>query len=157
MVQSSINFSKTIERQSQQALSQLACICYKKKNNKVKIILITSRGQRRWLIPKGWLIKGKTPIETVITEVWEEAGITGNVTKKSVGIIKYKKYVPNAEALEISAEVYLMKVNKLYKSYPERLERKRKWFTIKEAIKKVDEPQLSKLLHELQSSPVLFT
>src|SRR5262245_43345878 len=43
------------------------------------ILLITSRKTRRWVIPKGWPIKGTSHPDSAAIEAWEEAGIKGKI------------------------------------------------------------------------------
>ena len=45
----------------------------------MRILLITSRGTRRWVIPKGWPMRGLKPQEAAAVEAAEEAGIVGEV------------------------------------------------------------------------------
>ena len=53
--------------------TQFAALCYRIKRGKVQILLVTSRGSRRWIVPKGWPIEGKTPAASALREAWEEA------------------------------------------------------------------------------------
>ena len=55
-----------------------------------EVMLITSRETHRWVIPKGWPIKGKSSAKSAAQEAFEEAGVRGKVGKKPVG-------TPNAE------------------------------------------------------------
>ena len=52
---------------------QYAALPYRVDGRRVRILLITSRGSRRWVIPKGWPIGGLTPQDTAATEAAEEA------------------------------------------------------------------------------------
>jgi 8-oxo-dGTP pyrophosphatase MutT (NUDIX family) len=54
-------------------------------------MLITSRESRRWVIPKGWPKKGKSPQHSAAREAFEEAGVVGAVDKHSVGSFSYEK------------------------------------------------------------------
>jgi 8-oxo-dGTP pyrophosphatase MutT (NUDIX family) len=49
-------------------------------------MLITSRESRRWVIPKGWPKKGKSPQHLAAREAFEDAGVIGAVDKRSVGL-----------------------------------------------------------------------
>ena len=54
----------------------------------IKVLLITSRETRRWVIPKGWPMTGLTPGEAAIQEAYEEAGVFGDSTKPGMyGIV----------------------------------------------------------------------
>src|SRR5262245_6003483 len=54
----------------------------------------TSR-RRRWIIPKGWPKKGKSPYHSAAREAFEEAGVVGAVAKRSVGSFSYEKRLKN--------------------------------------------------------------
>src|SRR5271168_308516 len=58
---------------------------------KPQILLLTSRETRRWVIPKGWPMKGRKPWEAAAIEALEEAGIEGRARKKSIGNFLYFK------------------------------------------------------------------
>ena len=47
-----------------------------------EIMLPTSRGAGRWVIPKGWPIKGRKPAEAAAREAYEEAGLIGHIVGK---------------------------------------------------------------------------
>ena len=45
------------------------------KPNSLEVLLITTRQSRRWIIPKGWPIKGLKPVKSAAREAYEEAGV----------------------------------------------------------------------------------
>jgi hypothetical protein len=59
---------------------------------------------------------------------------------------------------DIPCEVilYPMKVTKLLRRWPERNERKRKWFSPKGAAKRVDEDDLKEILSSIKENPKLI-
>ena len=60
--------------------TQFGALCYRIVKNKAQVLLITSRRTKRWVIPKGWPMQGKTPGDSALQEAWEEAGVIGKVT-----------------------------------------------------------------------------
>ena len=42
-------------------------------------MLVTSRETGRWVIPKGWAIKGLKPADVAEREAYEEAGLVGHI------------------------------------------------------------------------------
>ena len=54
--------------------AQFAALCWRMKNDKVQICLITSRTRQRWIIPKGWPMHKQTPAAAAAAEAFEEAG-----------------------------------------------------------------------------------
>jgi 8-oxo-dGTP pyrophosphatase MutT (NUDIX family) len=50
----------------------------------LEIMLVTSRGTQRWIIPKGWPKRGMPPYDTAAKEAFEEAGVIGKVRKRPI-------------------------------------------------------------------------
>ena len=48
----------------------------------LEILLVTTRQTRRWIIPKGWPIKGLKPANSAAREAFEEAGVSGGFCVK---------------------------------------------------------------------------
>jgi ADP-ribose pyrophosphatase YjhB (NUDIX family) len=45
----------------------------------LEILLVTTRRSKRWIIPKGWPIKGLRPAKSAAREAFEEAGVRGKI------------------------------------------------------------------------------
>ena len=128
---------------------QYAAICYRKdRRGKIEVLLITSRDSGRWVTPKGWPIKGTTAAETAKQEAFEEAGVQGKVRDVCIGLYSYDKCFGPKRDLPIMVAVYPLKVTKLLSDYPEKGQRRRKWFSLKKAADKVDEPELAEILRQ---------
>ena len=55
---------------------QIAALPYRTGDDgSLVVTLVTSRETRRWVIPKGWKIKGLTSPEAATQEAYEEAGL----------------------------------------------------------------------------------
>ncbi|MBF0612424.1 MAG: NUDIX domain-containing protein, partial [Magnetococcales bacterium] len=52
---------------------------------KVEVMVISSRKNKRWVVPKGVVEPELTPQESASKEALEEAGITGLVLRESIG------------------------------------------------------------------------
>src|SRR5918994_5399770 len=61
------------------------------RNGSLNVMLVTTRGRKRWMIPKGWPIPGIEPHESAAREALEEAGLIGQVHVKAVGSFRYLK------------------------------------------------------------------
>lgn len=126
--------------------SQFGALVYRVKDGKLQILLITSRGTGRWIIPKGWPMLGKRPAEAAAQEAWEEAGVKGTVSDQCLGLYSYYKTRTRFGTLPCLVNVYPVKARKLSKIYPEVGQRRRKWFSPKKAAKLVREPELARLI-----------
>ncbi|MFZ2101356.1 MAG: NUDIX hydrolase [Oricola sp.] len=117
----------------------------------LEVMLITSRDTGRWIIPKGWPHEGMTPARSAAQEAWEEAGITGAITKMPVGRYHYLKVLGEDDAVDCVVHVHAMEVEEEHPRWPENSQRKRQWFLRHEAADRVDEPDLREII--LKCSP----
>lgn len=130
--------------------TQFAALCYRIVQDKPQILLITSRESKRWIVPKGWPMPGKTPGQCALREAYEEAGVVGKVSERPVGLFPYIKVMDDDTELPCVALIYPVRVNILRNDYPEADERKRKWYSRKKAANKVSEPELAQLLRTFE-------
>lgn len=128
------------------ARTQFGALCYRFRDNKLKILLVTSRRSKRWGIPKGWPIDGATPAEAAATEAWEEAGIKGRVHPECIGFYHYTKTDKGDGPLPCIVAVFAIRATRIQDDFPEVIERKRKWVSRKKAAKLVSDPELARIL-----------
>lgn len=133
--------------------TQFAALCYRIKRGKLQILLVTSRGSKRWIVPKGWPMEGKTPAESARQEAWEEAGVTGKPDGNCLGVYSYAKDLGDMDDLPCLAMLYPVAVKSLAKRYPERGQRRRRWVSRKRAAKMVAEPELAQLILDFDPRP----
>ncbi|MEE2945063.1 MAG: NUDIX hydrolase [Pseudomonadota bacterium] len=126
--------------------TQFASLVYRVKDGELQILLITSRGTGRWIIPKGWPMLGMRPAESAAQEAWEEAGVKGKVTDQCIGVYSYYKTDTKNGTLPCLVNVYPVKARRVKNNYPEAGQRRRKWFPQKKAAKLVKERELAKLI-----------
>ncbi len=62
---------------------QMAAMCHRGQGDSKEYLLVTSRDTARWIIPKGWPIRGLKSNETALREAWEEAGVRNSVSLSS--------------------------------------------------------------------------
>ncbi|PVA10443.1 NUDIX hydrolase [Pelagivirga sediminicola] len=128
--------------------TQFAALCYRMRRGKPEVLLITSRGSGRWIVPKGWPMDGKTPMQSAEIEAWEEAGVRGRIHPRCLGLYYYHKSVPGGADLPCVAMVYALKVREVAADFPEAGQRKRKWLRPKKAAALVDEPELAHMIRK---------
>lgn len=115
-------------------------------DGKTKILLVTSRESRRWVIPKGWPMKGRKPFEAAAREAYEEAGLRGAVGKRPIGLYLYQKRLRNLDTVLCQVKVFPLEVRKQLKHFPEARQRELRWFTPSDAAEAVSEPGLAALI-----------
>lgn len=130
--------------------TQFAALCYRVKGGKVQILLVTSRKTRRWIIPKGWPMDGKTPAASAAQEAWEEAGVVGKPIDLCLGLYAYNKVLDadGGDVFPCIAMVYPVKVKRLEQKFPEAGQRKHRWVGRKRAAAMVSEPELARILRD---------
>jgi 8-oxo-dGTP pyrophosphatase MutT (NUDIX family) len=112
----------------------------------VEVLLITSRETRRWVVPKGWPIKGLKSPQTAAREAFEEAGVEGEIGKKKIGVFHYDKRLRSGRLQRVRVAVYPLKVGRECVAWPEVLQREKLWADPLAAAELVQEPELAALL-----------
>jgi 8-oxo-dGTP pyrophosphatase MutT (NUDIX family) len=115
-----------------------------------EVLLISSRDTGRWVIPKGWPIKGLSPAETAAREAYEEAGVGGMVSKKPIGAFEYGKRLDNGVVQPTTVEVFSFEQMVQHPEWPEQGQRRLQWFSVPEAAEAVQEPDLKKIIRKLE-------
>ncbi len=123
---------------------QSGVIPYRKKNGKTEVLLVTSIRRKKWIIPKGFIEYHMSPFQSAKKEAFEEAGVRGSNYTKILG-----SYTVRKNGSELLTKIYSMRVTRVFKDYPEKNLRKRKWLSIYEAAKKVEIEELAKMIRKL--------
>jgi 8-oxo-dGTP pyrophosphatase MutT (NUDIX family) len=131
---------------------QAAAIVRVKAPNGFLVLLVSSRGTGRWIVPKGWIgrgsAKGKGSRHTALIEAWEEGGVRGRSSKNPLGFYETFKDEPEAcgEAKSTTVIVHLVDADAIAAEWPEKAERRRIWVTPEEAAEMLSEPSLAALV-----------
>jgi 8-oxo-dGTP pyrophosphatase MutT (NUDIX family) len=133
----------------QQAKRQYGVIPYRRANDGIEIMLITSRKTRRWIVPKGWPISRKPSREVARLEALEEAGLEGTIGKRPFGYFHYPKRLRDGSVVVCRVDVFALEVGRQRETWPECSERKRRWFESRRAIELVRERELKTLIGTL--------
>ncbi|MDA7426543.1 NUDIX hydrolase [Thalassococcus lentus] len=128
---------------------QVAALCHRGERNKREYLLVTSRGTKRWIIPKGWPIRGLASNEAALQEAWEEAGVkSGQAKGRPSGTYTYQKRQNSGWSFPVETLVYSVSVEELAEDYPEADQRTRTWVSAEKAADMVDEPQLQQIFRD---------
>lgn len=138
-------------------LPQHGALCWRLHRGRVQVLLITSRDTGRWVIPKGWPMPARSPAEAAAIEAWEEAGVRGDMAVDPLGLFEYDKTRAPKPALPCSVSVHALRVTSVATKFPERKQRRRKWFDAQKAAGKVAEPQLRALFARLVAQDKTLT
>jgi len=118
-----------------------------------EVMLLTSRGVGRWVIPKGWPMVGRKPRVVALTEARQEAGIKGIISRKPIGSFHYAKTLDRGEERLCECIVFLMLVTHEALTWREQKERTRAWFPRDEAAELVNEGALAMMIRNLLTAP----
>ena len=130
-------------------IQQAAVLPFAYKKGILKILLVTSIGAKRWILPKGHIEPGLTDRESAEFEAFEEAGVVGNTQPRSIGTYTYRKRPEKGGEL-YRVRVFAMEVTRILDKYPERALRKRRWMSVRKASKAVQEPDLKTLIERFE-------
>lgn len=131
-------------------LPQVAALPYRVGDDgQVEILLITTRRTKRYIIPKGWRMKGRSDAEAAAQEAREEAGIVGTISKHPVGQYFYWKELPRM-SIQIRVSVYTLAVSEQLWQWPEQDQRNRIWVHPDRAAFMVSNRALIPLIKEVQ-------
>lgn len=114
----------------------------------MEVMLITSSGGKRWVIPKGIVEANLSAADSAAKEAEEEAGVEGIVYPTPLGSYQRQKWGGTC-----TVEVFLMQVEQMWEEWPESY-RQRRWVTIEEATALVEEEELR---HLLRRAPAFLT
>ena len=132
-------------------LHQVAALPIRERDGEVEVCLITTRGTRRWTLPKGWPMKGRQDPTAARIEAEQEAGVTGKSVKKSVGSFVYwKRRAKHFDLIEVT--VYPLVEIETLPVWKEQAQRHVRWTSLRDAATIVDEPGLSALLLDLAAA-----
>ena len=125
---------------------QYAALPYRQRQDgEIQIRLITSRETRRWVIPKGWPMKGLSPSKAAAREAYEEAGLLGAISSEPLGLYSYDKRL-TLQTVPCDVMVFPLKVKRYVKKWPERSERFGFWFSVESAAAAVQEEDLRTII-----------
>ena len=125
---------------------QYAVLPWRRADNAIQILLITTRNTRRWIVPKGWPLEGRTPRESAAQEALEEAGVLGTVAAKPLGWFRYDKLRKSGEVVPCRVQVYPMEVLRQRRTWEEKAARQTRWCSAEEALSHVAEVGLRQLI-----------
>jgi 8-oxo-dGTP pyrophosphatase MutT (NUDIX family) len=125
---------------------QVAALPWRRGENGIEVLLITTRTTRRWLFPKGWPMADKADHEAATQEAYEEAGVRGTVHPSPIGSYGALKVSESGKARHVTVTVYALQVDSELADWPERGQRDKRWASVLEAMDIVGERNLISVL-----------
>ncbi|KQZ15952.1 NUDIX hydrolase [Mesorhizobium sp. Root554] len=115
----------------------------------LEVMLVTSRETKRFIVPKGWPMKGKSGRKAATIEAEQEAGVVGKTLKEPAGTYSYWKRL-STRFVRVNVVVYLLEVSEELANWQEKKKRQRAWLTPADAALLIDEPDLATLVTSLK-------
>jgi 8-oxo-dGTP pyrophosphatase MutT (NUDIX family) len=120
---------------------------------RLRILVLTSRETGRFIVPKGWVKKGKPDCHVAAQEAKQEAGVVGRVMKKPVGRYEYwKRLSDRFERCRV--KVFVLRADRQLDAWREKGQRRMAWFLLDDAIDLLDEPGVVAILRRLRKRNV---
>jgi ADP-ribose pyrophosphatase YjhB (NUDIX family) len=110
------------------------------RQRRLEVALVTSSGGR-WILPKGFVADGESPAESARRETLEEAGLIGRVLRPALGRYAYEK-----GKARLVVAVFVMRVTEVLDAWDEDDRRRRRWFELDDAARRVEDDDLARLV-----------
>ena len=120
---------------------QSGVLAVRTRGGSAQVLLVTSFGGKRWVIPKGIVEEGFSPSRSAAKEAWEEAGVTGRVSRRMLGRYAYEKWGGVCTVL-----VYRLDVDEVHREWPEGHVRRRAWLPPEKAARRLGDPAVADLV-----------
>jgi 8-oxo-dGTP pyrophosphatase MutT (NUDIX family) len=123
--------------------AQSAALPWRVRAGSVEVLLVTPRGGDGWIIPKGKIEARLGPAESALREAEEEGGVRGEIDPEPLDQYRHG----GGETGPLVA-VYLMRVTRELASWREAHERERCWADLDEALRRVIDPGLARVMRD---------
>lgn len=124
---------------------QVAALPYRLTPHGYEVVLITTRDSGRWILPKGWPIKGLKRHEAAETEAMEEAGLIGSAEPKPIGRFTYTKQFPKRQE-KVLVDVFPFAVERQLDEWQEKGQREVRFFNPVDAAALVSDTGVGDLI-----------
>jgi len=119
-----------------------------------EVLLVTSRGTGRWIVPKGWPIPGLSDAESAAREAYEEAGVLGAIDEAPFGTFAHWKSAEDgSEPGLFHIDLYPLRVERELTLWPEAHQRRKVWVSIDQAVTMIEPGELRDLVAAFKVSP----
>jgi len=133
-------------------VQQVAALPFVPTGNAIDVLLITSRRRKRWILPKGWPAKNLSLPDSAAKEASEEAGVLGPIQTDAVGSYSYSKKTKPGYPVPCQVFIYPLLVMQHTLAWREQSQRSLKWFSLSDAVSRVDDDGVSEVLGELAAT-----
>ena len=133
-------------------MKQSASIPYRIERGRLRVLLVTSRTRRRWILPKGKIAPRMLPGRSAEREAFEEAGVLGRLAKDPIGSYRQGDHIPDMQEDGVIVEAYALEVVDELPAWREMHVRERRWVSVKDALRVVRDPEIRSILQTFKRS-----
>jgi 8-oxo-dGTP pyrophosphatase MutT (NUDIX family) len=131
------------------SVPQAAALPFVCDDDRVRVLLITSRRRGRWILPKGWAAGDSSMAQAAAREAEEEAGVVGLVDETAIGSYGYTKRMRAGYDIRCDVFVYPLLVIQHLVTWREQHDRRLQWASLTEAAGRVDDHELGEVIGRL--------
>ena len=135
-------------------LKKVGVIPYQIIDGEISILMVTSMGTGRWILPKGNLKTKESHKKGCLREAFEEAGVEGKILKNfpmTMVMAANERNKTGQIILKTPVVFYPMRVKNEAKTWPEKKQRQRKWITLDKALDKIKSKDISSVLKHFKT------
>ena len=109
-------------------INKVGAVPFRLKSEEVEILFVTSMTRKRWVCPKGGVKKGENLLEACHREVFEEAGVKGDIHSNfPIKAMIESKIDGEDKVISHPVIFYPLEVSIVYTEWPEKNKRNRRW------------------------------
>lgn len=106
----------------------------------VEVLLVTSRGGKGWVFPKGGWEDDETVEAAAQRETLEEAGVRGSLEQLKLGVFPFssgkEERMRNVHQGRCLAHMFILHVAEELEEWPESADRQRAWCSLRDAVRR---------------------
>ena len=125
---------------------QYAALPWRVNGGRLEVLLITTLKTRRWIVPKGWPGETLSAQACAAHEALEEAGVSGPLSEKPIGMFRYFKRRKDGGAVPCRVDVFALEVTQQRRSWAEKTMRESRWCSVEQALALVGDPGLRQVI-----------
>lgn len=116
------------------------------RRGRLRVLLVTSRGRGRWIVPKGWPAEDRPPYLGAALEAFEKAGVIGDILTQPLSGYLDVKETADGTPQQRHVTLFGLRVRATLTHWPGRGQRMRAWFDPHEAADAVDNARLAEII-----------
>lgn len=146
---------RVAEGSAEGLLQQFGVIPWRKdRRGRMRVLLVTSRGRGRWIVPKGAPALDRPPYFSAALEAFAEAGVVGDVLTHPLGEYRYTREAVDGSSQRYHVTLFGLRVRGTLINWPERAHRIRAWFDPDEAAGMLQNAELGRIVRAVPAGAI---